>query len=792
MSKPNTRAIIDANIRQNSQHLITGQVLNATLNAMVTDYAEQAALDGLKEKVDSLALGAFYGYFPDSNSLPTDVTTPGYAYVGSDNPYKIWNFNGESWSDSGTSIDMNDADEEDITRNADGKLQFKDRSYGDGMGYVILRKDKTFAEQVTQANTIYEIRYDFDLHGEEVSIPNNCLINFMGGKLSNGTLRGLSMNNPSYAVFDNIVIDGINAQSVDIRWFGAISDLQYSSSSNTFSGTDCSDALKKALLCANRNMVNVDVIGNFYLGQKVSIDGSLRIRGNYGITFDNVNTSKALPNLFVNPSLSCAIEVNTNGDIYNKTISIENLNVGSTGNTANFLNYFVDGAPCRPGFIHKSRFTGLNIVFNMRVLSTASSWSTYQDLDIANCYAAQNNVFLYTDTEKTAAAKDRVNSNVGNIVIRSCTIENNIQGCLHIYYPNGSVDLFDNTFEGQPNAIDIVSAFSVSIHNNYFELNGGDYCARVRGFIHFTWHYAAAIRIFDNVNASVSGTSPVIVVGVVLNPYIQNNSNLVVKMHPQVLMRESKRGIIKASDALSIGSYAFRPMGLATKCHVDGCSCISSNASGTLRRIAQNDGDRHSLSIGDSFIAMYRIMFLDGYDEESSVYNLASIFANGGNPLYRTDPLSPTSITSNYEASLYKNFLPNVWYDVIMRYEDIKFAVSYFELYSTRKCIVSVPVFIYGTTETLRGLNLDDVAYPMTYEMGGSSDFPVFAAYGQEYTDVSTGGKYIYDNGWKLKQGLTSDRPTSVSEGFAYYDTTISKPIYWTGTKWVDATGADV
>ena len=147
MSKPNTRAIIDANIKQNGRQLITGQVLNATLNTMVTDYAEQAALDALKEKVDALALGAFYGYFSDSESLPTDVTTPGYAYVGSDNPYEIWNFNGESWSDSGTSIDMNDADEEDITRNADGKLQLKDRAYGDGMGYVILRKDKTFAEQ---------------------------------------------------------------------------------------------------------------------------------------------------------------------------------------------------------------------------------------------------------------------------------------------------------------------------------------------------------------------------------------------------------------------------------------------------------------------------------------------------------------------------------------------------------------------------------------------------------------------------------------------------------------------
>ena len=248
----NLKATIDANIKQNGKQEISGSILNSALNQMVTTLgagyqyvgvattktnpgspdakvfyiangkgvydnfgglevtedevvvlywdsswhkvstgiASQEKLTELKEKVDALALGIFYGYFPDSASLPTDVTTPGYAYVGLDNPYKIWNFNGDSWFDSGTSIDLNDADEEDITRNAEGKLQFKDRAYGDGMGYVILRKDKTFAEQVVKANTIYEIRYDFDLGGNNVEIPHNCVLRFNGGVVKNGILHG--------------------------------------------------------------------------------------------------------------------------------------------------------------------------------------------------------------------------------------------------------------------------------------------------------------------------------------------------------------------------------------------------------------------------------------------------------------------------------------------------------------------------------------------------------------------------------------------------------------------------
>lgn len=54
-------------------------------------------------------------------------------------------------------------DDEDITIE-DDLLRFKNRGTEHGLGYVILRRDKTFAEQVTQENTIYEIRYDFDLN----------------------------------------------------------------------------------------------------------------------------------------------------------------------------------------------------------------------------------------------------------------------------------------------------------------------------------------------------------------------------------------------------------------------------------------------------------------------------------------------------------------------------------------------------------------------------------------------------------------------------------------------------
>lgn len=102
----------------------------------------------------------------------------------------------------------NAADEEDLTvEHSDllgiDTLKLANRDNTDGMGYVILRKNKSFAEQVTKENTIYEIRYDFDLNGEEITIPEGCTLKFNGGSISG---NNVTFNN---AYIDAIAKDGI-------------------------------------------------------------------------------------------------------------------------------------------------------------------------------------------------------------------------------------------------------------------------------------------------------------------------------------------------------------------------------------------------------------------------------------------------------------------------------------------------------------------------------------------------------------------------------------------------------
>jgi hypothetical protein len=80
----------------------------------------------------------------------------------------------------------NAPDEEDITSDENDLLKFKNRTATLATkGYIILRRGETFASQVVNADTIYEIRYDFTL-SSNCSIPAGCELRFNGGVIDGG------------------------------------------------------------------------------------------------------------------------------------------------------------------------------------------------------------------------------------------------------------------------------------------------------------------------------------------------------------------------------------------------------------------------------------------------------------------------------------------------------------------------------------------------------------------------------------------------------------------------------
>ena len=94
-------------------------------------------------------------------------------------------------------------DDEDIA-SVDNMLKLKDREVDaanfQSKGYVILRKNLRLVngvvkniltqDMINKPNTIYEIRYDFDLDGEVINIQQNCSLKFCSGHLKNGTIVG--------------------------------------------------------------------------------------------------------------------------------------------------------------------------------------------------------------------------------------------------------------------------------------------------------------------------------------------------------------------------------------------------------------------------------------------------------------------------------------------------------------------------------------------------------------------------------------------------------------------------
>lgn len=117
-------------------------------------------------------------------------------------------------------------DEEDLTVK-DGKLKFNDKEYDpnkySGLGRVMLRRNMVDGVNVltqkmmSKPNTRYIIQYDFDLRGETINVPDNCILHFVGGSLNNGTINGNDTKILNYFEGDAIT-------SGSISWLGVTAD----------------------------------------------------------------------------------------------------------------------------------------------------------------------------------------------------------------------------------------------------------------------------------------------------------------------------------------------------------------------------------------------------------------------------------------------------------------------------------------------------------------------------------------------------------------------------------------
>ena len=78
------------------------------------------------------------------------------------------------------------------------------------------------AAMLSEANIIYEIRYDFDLNGETIELKEGCTLKFEGGSLNNGKIifNGTFIDTKEILIFKDISISGtLKNTNIKFDWF---------------------------------------------------------------------------------------------------------------------------------------------------------------------------------------------------------------------------------------------------------------------------------------------------------------------------------------------------------------------------------------------------------------------------------------------------------------------------------------------------------------------------------------------------------------------------------------------
>lgn len=188
-------------------------------------------------------------------------------------------------------------DDEDIA-SVDNMLKFKDREVDaakfQSKGYAILRKNLRLVngvvkniltqDMINQDNTIYEIRYDFDLNGETINIPENCTLKFKGGTLNNGILSNslyISCDKNSICFLDKLHFNNaiFKNREVYANWFG---DLSYE--------LDSAIVIQRCINACNNTNDIILPTHSMSIYSSIIIDKNIRIKGVYEAKRDIYHT----------------------------------------------------------------------------------------------------------------------------------------------------------------------------------------------------------------------------------------------------------------------------------------------------------------------------------------------------------------------------------------------------------------------------------------------------------------------------------------------------------------------
>ena len=213
-------------------------------------------------------------------------------------------------------------------------------------------------DDINKANTIYEIRYNFDLDGKTITIPNDCVLYFTSGKFYNGSI---SMDN---TIVSNLYEDILSEVNISGNYYNIQKYIEDT----------------KSLFQANLDKLN-DTVYPITLGFNISPNvGTMNTSINYSVVSDGnplipdvmkiskqVNNNTAIV-LLGTPASSGNLTTNIEGS--REIFKFEVTKTGRTGkstSTTRYLCYYgsLPSSTIYPGFFNSlTKVSTENVHFN--------------------------------------------------------------------------------------------------------------------------------------------------------------------------------------------------------------------------------------------------------------------------------------------------------------------------------------------------------------------------------------------------------------------------------------------
>lgn len=377
------------------------------------------------------------------------------TFLNEDNKWVIYQFQGSSliqWNNTTQWVNVIGSaiteelvpDEEDLTGIKEGDntvLKFKNKAYStanfSGLGRVYLRKNIAGGrniltqQMINQENTRYILQYDYDLNGQTIIIPANCVIEFEGGSISNGNIQGNStiIVSPSRRIFGDTttLIGNWSIDCIYPEWFGAIADgIQ-----------DSSTAISHCIKMAHGSSSGMTVkFGNGIYLVKAPIELS-------NLSVVKIEGEDKLISTIAGENIDYIFKFEDN-DI-NRYFSFSNISLDGKNKTLHGI-YSTKLARSR---FENIRFTN----FSKEALHIEYGWSN----NINKCEFTNNNIGIYLSNQcyiNNITETTIEGSNIGVYInnsakcnINKCTLQSNKGTAIYSRFANTSLSITKNHFE---------------------------------------------------------------------------------------------------------------------------------------------------------------------------------------------------------------------------------------------------------------------------------------------------------------------------------------------------------